>query len=198
MPSTIAKLTRTLKSLAEQAAGADSTAGAILRFVREEKIKKLDDWSAAVAAACEANGWHATRGRPVAGSTATAMPRTVRTYLVEIRNAYRLGVRVWEIESLYDLRKATAEAREKAAAAAPQRKVRPELQGVHVTADQRLIGAPFHDLVVVYQHLKRDEQEKVQRAVLQLVQKHVDHLPPAMRTAAAVVVAAEEPARAAA
>lgn len=161
------------KSLTAFDSRMDDVAGRVFAVVTAAKLNTLEAFNDAVKAAFEANGWHTTVGRP-SGKTATKpVPRTVRSYVWEFRVAYRMGVKVSSMKSLYELRQAVLKAREKTRTPAPANDANYEaLKGVTARSTDKLLGAPFHDAIAVYQHLPEPDQGQFMAQLNRLVDRY--------------------------
>jgi hypothetical protein len=175
--STTLKLSTTLKAIADQATATDDTATALLKIIREAEVKTAAQFAALAAEAYKANNWHAGKGRPMKDSTSTPVPRTVRTYVWELRSAFKAKLNVGEFPSFYEMRKALAERRARMTKRHVSRL--PELVGVQVSSEARLNGALFHDLAVVYMRMKARERRIVAKGLQRIVSRYGRELPAA-------------------
>ncbi len=164
-------LAHTLRRIAAEGQRLEDTAGHLLQVVAEMNVRTLEAFDGLVRQAYRANGWHAGPGRPPAEAKAEAVPPLVRTYVSEVRAAFRLGLKVHGFESFYALRRAVQEKRAKLEARAG---VWPALRGVRVSSPDKLTGAPFHDLIVIYDHLDETVGEALERALARLIRKYTE------------------------
>lgn len=156
-------LAAALAVIGREANEIENQATAVLRIVRQQKIGTLKDFGAAVRDAYKANGWNGKPGKPKAGSSATAVPVTVKQYVSAIRRAFRLKLPVTSYSSFYALRQDLKKhaARKAKKAANNGHDTRPELVGLRLQQPETLNGAPFHDLAVLYNALDRARQAKM-------------------------------------
>lgn len=158
----VTKLAETLKALANNGQKVDDIAGSILKLSREFGTVKR--FSEAVREAYTANNWHSGRGRPTKDAKAsekTPVPATVKTYVWEVRRALAAGLRVYNYNTFYELRRAVA-----AHQMAETRRMRhqapkdPALAGVHVAHPDKFTGHLLHDLVVTMAKLGNGERRE--------------------------------------
>ena len=95
----------------------------------------------------------------------------VRTYVSEVRGAYRLGLDVLTYTSIADLRNDIRATRREAIAESAERARRPELVGITIKTDNKLNGALFHDLIVVYEALDEAQQDAMEQALERALKK---------------------------
>lgn len=168
------KLETVFTRIADQANRLDDLAGQILAAIQEARARRLDQFESMVRDAYEANGWHYRPGRPTSDATGTPVPDAVRTYVSEVRAAYRLKLPIMRYRSMYQLRQAVRRARAKTtmphAVEGPAEQL-PELRGVRVYDDDHLTGALLHDLVVVYEHAPDPDREKLQASLRRLLSR---------------------------
>lgn len=150
-------LASALAVIGREANELETRAMQVLHIVKRDKITDVKAWSAAVRAAYKANGWNGKPGKPKAGSTAKAVPVTVKQYVSAVRAAFRLKLPVASYSSFYALRQDLAKQRAKARKPVNGH-AKPELAGVQVSRPDELTGGPFHDLVVLYGALDRGRQ----------------------------------------
>lgn len=161
------------RSLTSFDARMDDIAGRVFAVVSAAKLNTLEAFNDAVRAAFEANGWHTSVGRPTDKATSKPVPRTVRSYVWEFRVAYRMGIKVTTMKSLYELRQAVLKAREKAKRSTPANEpIYEALKGVTVSATDKLLGVPFHDAIAVYQHLPPADQDQFLIQINRLVNRY--------------------------
>lgn len=169
------KLARALSEIASQSNSTETTANSILEIVKTA-ARTPAAFDEAVRDAYRENGWQAGRGRPRKGQDAApTVPRTVKTYVSEVRRALRLKVQIGRVSTFGELRAAIK------AAAAKTRKRRPrgpvELTGVKLARPEALIGQPFHDLSALYAALPADSKLTLVRQVDRLVTHYKKALP---------------------
>lgn len=164
------KLARILLLVAKQGAVCDGVAAGVLSLVKSAGIKTTEEFETVARAAYEANGWNVRQGKPEAGSQTTPVPATVRTYMWEVRAAYRAGLTVTKYRTFYELRKARKALNQPvvvpAAAASGTAgngtngnghtyppEVAQDLQGVRVNNPEQDTGALFHDIIGLFVRL---------------------------------------------
>lgn len=189
-PATLAK---PLAKLAEVGGKVEQAAMGLLTAIRHENIRTLGMFDDYIAAAYTENGWNARPGRP-SGKERRAVPHTVRTYVWEIRSAYRAELEVWKFRTMYQLRtarKAAKDAEREAAQASetttdtPQMEegetiggveVTPEVQqdlmGVRIVAPRQPNGALFHDLIACFIALPGEERALFGRQLARLLHRY--------------------------
>jgi hypothetical protein len=145
----------------------DDIAGGLLRFVKAKKIYKIDDLNEEIAKAYKASGWSQTKGRPSAESQEKPAPKAVKVYISQLRAGYLLNLEVWKFATMGALKVAVNEARakERPATEAPQ----PEMQGIKLSSDDKLIGALFHDVAVLWKTLPESERPAVERRLKRII-----------------------------
>lgn len=153
--------------IAQQEHKLETVADGILNVARDAAAGTVEEFDALVFEAYDAHGWNYQPGRPAPGVEVKQVPDAVRTYVSEVRGAYRAGLDVLGFQTMYSLRKALREARQPStkpgATARRLWKQFPELQGVRIEADDEFNGALFHDLLVAYEKAPDDVREKMQR-----------------------------------
>lgn len=177
MVKRISGLARVLSEVATSGAAVEQVADGILGVVKQTGIRDLARFDEAIQAAYTANGWKATQGRPANGEQAPngAVPRSVKTYVSEVRRGFRIGLRFGRISSFAELRMKLAAARERKRL--PRVKGPEELTGVKLSKPDALIGHPFHDLSVIYAALSPDQQAVLKKQVDRLCTHYKKHLP---------------------
>lgn len=158
-------LATVLAGVAIADAQAASRADAVLSVIGGSGIRGLKAFSASVRDAYRANGWNATAGRPGKGSAGNAVPKTVKQYVSRVRKAFRLDLPVHTFKNFYALRKALAAARP----AKPKKRQDKRMAGLRVIRGGEMIGAPFHDLTVLYEVLEGRRREQLVASVNRLV-----------------------------
>lgn len=175
-------LAAALSVIAKDSTVLESKAEAVLKILKAEKIKDLKTFNAAVREAYAANGWNPGAGRPKAGSDLQSVPPTVKQYVSAIRRAFKFKLQVLSFSSFSALRS------ELKAHAAKVRKPRTngpkETRGIHLASPDQLIGAPFHDLAVLYNALDRTKKPKM-LAALDRIKRDFSHAAPQLVVAAA-------------
>ena len=170
------KLAAELKHIAEGAGTVESAADSVLSIVRENRIRNLAVFDGCVKAAYTLNGWKAGQGKPKTGEKAREpVPGTVKQYVSRVRAAFRAKLHVGKVKSMFALRQALAKKRgggRKAVAVAD-----PAMQGVRLLQSEIIIGAPFHDLAVIYAAAKPGEKEKIVSEVTRVLRAHQPVIP---------------------
>jgi hypothetical protein len=144
----------------------DEIAGQIIDAIRDAQADTLDDFNEMVDDAYAANGWSRQVGRPSEESQLSPAPRTVQSYVSTIRTAYRQGHNVLEFENLFELRKAVRGSRQPSQS--PETKS-PELKGISIKRVNKMTGALWHDLVVVWEHLPEQDRETLEEKLYRLL-----------------------------
>jgi hypothetical protein len=178
-------LAAALAGLAQVGEQSEVAAASVLSLITAQDLRTLKAFDAAVADAYTANGWHAKPGRPSVKTDRRAVPHTVRTYMWEVRAAYRADLPVWTYPTFYALRMALRAKRTPAAAPAPVTdigttnvpavippEVAPKFEGVRVMATDKPNGAIWHDLAVCYLGLPPAEQALLERQLSRLLHKY--------------------------
>jgi hypothetical protein len=168
-------------NIARKAAGVESAANGIFNTLKAEDVKTLDHFNEKVRDAFQANGWSQTAGRPAAGSKEKPAPDAVKLYVSTFRAAYRMKIDVLSFETVGAMRTTIREMR----AAAHQRKLaepptpsRPEMEGVEVKGPQNLIGALWHDAMLLAEKIPADNQQEMEREVRMVMQRFLRFAPP--------------------
>jgi hypothetical protein len=164
----VRRLAHVFAAVAAAGAATDSKAAAILVLARGIPDVKTFDQS--VRAAYKVNGWNVKSGRPVNGSSAGAVPATVKQYVSQVRAGLRMGLKMGHYETFHSLKKAIAARREKT----QKRRAGPpdkNTEGVHLVKGDALTGVPFHDLVVLYDKLANGKKMALAAAVQRLVKQ---------------------------
>ena len=175
-----AELGRALAEIAKEGDAVETRAERMLALVRSKGITDERSFSAAIRVAYRANGWRATRGRPKLDEKALeSVPATVKQYVSSVRAAFRLGLDGRSMRTFSALRKAVADAR--AAKRTKARSKDPNLAGIHVLKDDRLTGAPLHDLAVVYESMQARQREALVRRIKTLVSEFKGAAAPNLR-----------------
>lgn len=161
-------------NIQRKAHGVESAANGMFATLKAEDVTTLDHFNELVRDAYQRNGWSQSAGRPVAGAKEKPAPEAVKLYVSTFRAAYRYKLDVLSFETVGALRTAIREKR----TAPSQSVVRPpELKGIHVSAENKLTGALWHDAVVLHQHLTVDEQQEFEREVRMLIMRFTKNAP---------------------
>jgi hypothetical protein len=157
----------------------DSRADAVLRIVKDLKIKNAESFNEAVREAYVANGWNAVVGKPKAGVKVVPVPSTVKQYVSAIRGAFALELRVLSYSSFYALRQELKATRAELRAKAEKKEARkaPELVGIRLVEPAQLTGAIFHDLAVLHGALDNARRPRL-LAALERVKRDFSHAAP--------------------
>ena len=168
----------------------DNTASQILLHLREADADTLDKFDGLVGEAYAENGWQRGGGRPKDGTKIKPVPEVVRTYVSQIRAAYKLELKVLKYDSIAALREAVRVTRREALA--EQREAAnedteivssPELAGVRVEGEEQLNGAVFHDLIVVHAALDEDERNRLEATLERTLKKFLAPIKSKLKTA---------------
>ena len=169
------KLARVFATLAESGKSTDTVAAGILAIVSESGIKDVEGFDPLVRAAYQANGWNPKPGRPTEETShLDVVPATVRTYVTTVRRAFRRGIDVAKIKTVYDLRKAIRQT--KVLDASPRaipKAVQENFAGVNLSLVHDVNGALIHDVGAVYANLPKPHQTLFERQLRQLVTKYL-------------------------
>ncbi len=157
------KLARALSVIAAGEQTLETKADGVLAIVA--KIPDLSAFNTAVKEAYAANGWNAKPGEKGAAAT---VPATVKQYVSQVRAAFNLGVPVAKMKSMSALRKAVKAARPPATPAVPKD---PAMKGLTLVKSGELTGAPFHDLVALYENLNKQKQVQLVGVVERVVRQ---------------------------
>lgn len=173
-----------LRDIAATGEKVEKAATGLLAAIRRAELHTLGAFDDAIATAFEANRWNNRPGRPA--KDRRAVPHTVRTYVWEIRSAYRAGLEVWTFKTMYELRmakKALTDAASETTAETPEEEaeipaeVEQTLVGVRVLDIKRPNGALFHDLVCTYIALPAVERALYGRQLSRLLHQYQAKLP---------------------
>jgi hypothetical protein len=172
-----------LAQIATTGAEVEKAATGLLTSIRAAGITTLAAFDEAVKAAYDANGWNTRPGKPT--EDRRSVPHTVRTYVWEIRSAFRAGVEVQRMKSMYDIRmakKAIKEANTGAEGtgglevASPLTDLPPEvvqdLEGVRVLAPRQPNGALFHDLIACFITLEPEQRSVFGRQLARILHRY--------------------------
>jgi hypothetical protein len=157
----------------------ESKADHVLAIVRTSGIRDEKSFSVAVREAYKANGWNSRQGKPARGKRALQpVPATVKQYVSIVRGAFRLGINVLKMDTFFKLRKTLREAR---IAARPQAiPTDPRMAGLRLVKSNELIGAPFHDLTVIYEKSGKTQQRQIAAEVKALAARFQPAAAPAL------------------
>ncbi len=158
----------------------EEAAGGLLAAIRKADIRSLGQFEEHILAAYNANKWNTRPGRPA--KDRRNVPHTVRTYVWEIRSAYRAGIQVWRLKSMYDLRMARKRLKDREAAETTEveedvqvdvpAEVMQDLEGVRVLAPKQPNGALFHDLISTFIALPQDQRALFGRQLARLLHRY--------------------------
>lgn len=162
------KLSVVFNKIANEATKLDGMASEILVTLKRAKARTLEAFDNLVAEAYAANGWNTgPAGRPAAGVEVRPAPDSVKSYVSQIRAAYKEELDVLGFDTMSALRRAVAECRRPREVASSRDVVRrsslPEFEGVRLEQDDEFNGALFHDLLVAYELAPEDTREKMQK-----------------------------------
>lgn len=172
-------LTTVLQQIEKAAENTESVAGQILAVLKAERIENLHQWDLLVKAAYATAGWSQRIGRPQAGDIAA--PISVKQYVSTVRSGFRLHIDWAQVESFGDLRRAI-KLRRTAVLALRQAVEEPvALQGVTVREPGALTGAPLHDLYVLRVTLPEADQQRLDVALVRLMEQYTKKAPSHLR-----------------
>jgi hypothetical protein len=171
------KLANVFKAIAEQESNMDNTASQVLAICKVAKAFSIEKFDPLIEAAYDAAGWNVRGGRPTNGSTRTAVPNTVRTYVTTIRRAIRANMKVARYDSFSALRTALVHRLngggnsdgDTAARLTLPEDVKNDFIGVSVQRSEEPNGALFHDLAWTFLHLPKDQRPLFGRQLAQLM-----------------------------
>lgn len=170
-----------LKEIAATGQRVEAAATTLLTAIRRADLQTLGAFDDAINAAFEANKWNARPGRPA--KDRRQVPHTVRTYVWEIRSAYRVGLEVWTFKTMYELRmrkkalqeadavEATGDGEDTPAVTIPE-EVTQDLLGVRIVDIKRPNGALFHDLICAFVALPQGDRALLGRQLARLLHKY--------------------------
>lgn len=159
------RLARALLGVAQAGAATESKAVAVIALVKG--IPDLKAFDRTVREAYLANGWNTSSGRPAAGNRRGAVPATVKQYVSLVRACFRLELPLAQYKTFHALRKAVKAARPAPVAV----KQDPRTAGLRLVKSSELIGAPFHDLTVLYEKSAKGVQRQIAAEVTALVRR---------------------------
>lgn len=177
------KLSTVLKSIGEESARLDDQAAKILDLCRSNQITSEAKFREAVTEAYNELGWRTIPGRPAADDGLQPAPKTVRQYVFEIRRAYKLRIKVVEMNSLFELRAAVKEKRERLAQQEAPEPVG-ALSGLKLVQANRFTGAHIHDLAVLYESVPKRMRAEIEQQVQRLINKYLPKVPEQLRLVA--------------
>lgn len=158
----------------------DDVAGGLIQLAKENKCATKDEFNVVIYAGYDAKGWSYRIGRPQPGDVPA--PDSIRTYVSEIRRAYDLDVKVLEMKSISELRKAIKSKKPAAAPATPAQSGPDELIGVSIKKANHLTGNLFHDVIVLWENLPESQQAKLEKVLRKAVAEFMPKAPPAIKT----------------
>lgn len=169
----------------------DNTASQILLTMRDASADTLDKFDVMVGDAYAENGWQRGGGRPKDGTKIKPVPEVVRTYVSQIRAAYKLELKVLKYDSIRALREAVRLTRREALAEKREAEKdedteivsSPELVGVRVEGEGQLNGAVFHDLIVVREALDEEEKARLDASLERTLKKFLAPIKSKLKTA---------------
>lgn len=165
------RMATALKAIADTGNALETTAGTILRIVKEDKIGTIEAFDAVIKEAYERNGWNNGAGRPAVGQAGEQVPRIITQYVSEVRRGFRLGLKVAKFATFYELRKAIEDlAPQPAEQPATVSRIQPRM--VRLAKPEELIGDPIHDIAVVFTHTNPARRKEITRALERLIKKY--------------------------
>ena len=177
------KLSTVLKTIGDESERLDDQAGKILELCRANKITTEQAFRGAVVEAYTELGWRTIPGRPAADDGLQSAPKTVRQYVFEIRRAFKLRLKVIEMKTLFELRTAVKEKRERMAS---QETPEPAgaLSGLKLVQANRFTGAHIHDLAVLYESMPKRFKGELEDAISKLINKYMPRAPEQLKLVA--------------
>lgn len=178
-----------LLGLAQLDAQVEDTASKLLGVVKAQNLTTIEAFDEAIAKAYAENGWQVGSGRPRKGDTERRLtPHTVRTYVWELREAYRAGLEVTKFPTFYALREArkalTAVSTTTGAAAGGGNggngnghgitippEVEQDLLGVRVSGAEPN-GALWHDAILCFAALPTEHRAMYGRQMARLTHRY--------------------------
>lgn len=161
----------------------DNTANALFDPLKAKKIKTLAQFDVEVAEGCKANNWTRSKGRPAKGSKMKPVPDIIQVYVSRFRAAYRLELDVLSFKTVGEMRAAVLKHRQDARAATDGRP--PELAGIQLSSENKLIGALFHDIPELWKHLPEERQALFYKQIDRVYRTYLKDAPPELIQAAA-------------
>lgn len=178
-----------LVALAQVGDHVEKAATRLLDTIRRAGIDTIEAFDEHAAAAYAANGWSTKAGRPKKDQR--IVPHTVRTYMWEIRSAFRAGVDVGKCKTMYELRMARKEATperirgaagdEMSAEELPT-EVQQDLAGVRVLAPNQPNGALWHDAIALFIRMPAERRPLYGRQIARVVHRFTSLAPVATPT----------------
>lgn len=168
-------------NIARKAKSVESAANGMFNTLKTEDVKDLDHFNEIVRDAFRINAWSQTAGRPIAGSKEKPAPDAVKLYVSTFRAAYRMKLDVLSFETVGAMRTTIREMRSAALQrkhAEPPAPQRPEMEGVEVKGPQNLIGALWHDAMLLAEKIPVDNQQEMEREVRMVMQRFLRFAPP--------------------
>jgi hypothetical protein len=170
-----------LINIARKAKGVESAANGMFTTLKNEDVRTLDHFNEKVREAFQANGWSQTAGRPAADSKEKPAPDAVKLYVSTFRAAYRMKLDVLSFETVGAMRATIREIRHAAwqrKTAEPPVPPRPEMEGVELKGPQTLIGALWHDAMLLAEKIPTDNQLEMEREFRMVMQRFLRFAPP--------------------
>lgn len=166
--------------IARTAKRVESAANGIFTTLKTEDVTTLEHFNEMVRAAFQTNGWSQTAGRPVAGAKDKPAPDAVKLYVSTFRAAYRMKLDVLSFETVGAMRTTIREKRAAVHQAPKPDAVerRAEMVGVEVKAPHSLIGALWHDAMLLADKMLADDQQEFEREVRMVMQRFLRFAPP--------------------
>lgn len=185
-------IAQALAAVAEQGEKIESTAGGMLQSIRDGNIRTIEAYDDAVKKAYEVNGWHVRRGKPT--DDRRLVPGSVRTYVWELRAAFKDELPVWTYKTFYEMRLARKKiatpsagqgggSRTQASAGTETQSDLPALVGVRMTNGTEPNGGLFHDMILLYMKLSTDARTLLERNLSRLLHRYQTELPPPAQVA---------------
>jgi hypothetical protein len=174
-------LAATFSKLETAAGEVEEIAKEILAEVKGQKARTLELFNKMVTEAYETNGWSQRVGRPPDNATEKSAPDVVKFYVSIARAAYRLNLPIMEFETMGALRLAI---RGKRVNLVHSGERAPELKGISLSPENKLIGALWHDVVVVWEHLPIQAQIEFETQVRKLLSRFTKQAPPELQKTA--------------
>lgn len=167
------KVAAVLNHIAEAATQSEDLATELLSVLKRSRVNTLERYEEVIDEAYALNGWQRGGGRPKEGEEVNPVPDAVKTYVSQIRRAYKEKLKVTSYKSMYDLRQAVKERATKARKKA-ERSLQakfPALTGITVKQPDRFNGSLFHDFTVLWMGLPDKDQEAFENDVRALMRK---------------------------
>lgn len=127
------------------------------------------------------NGWSMTQGRPKAGSTLTAAPTTVKHYLKQLRNMYKLGLDIRAFKTMGEIKRAVNDEKAKVREAT---ETLPSLIVVQVAKDDVLTGALVHDIYACIKAMPPEDRDDIEAKLRRVLAQAMKKAPPELKLVA--------------